>query len=46
MATTHDHVTDRDYQEHVESYRAFLFGVRFSVITAAIVLALMAYFLI
>lgn len=45
MATS-DQITDPDYQEHVESYRAFLFGIRFSVITAAVVLALMAYFLI
>lgn len=42
---TNEQFSDQDYQEHVESYRSFLFGVRFSVIVAAIVLALMAYLL-
>lgn len=42
---TNDQFTDQDYHEHVESYRSFLFGIRLSVITAAVVLALMAYFL-
>lgn len=42
---THDQVADEDYQDHVESYRGFLFGIRLSVITAAVILLLMAFFL-
>lgn len=44
--TTHDPIADQDYRDHVESYRGFLRGVRWSVATAAVVLALMAYFLL
>ena len=42
----HDQTTDQDYRDHVESYRAFLFGIRTSIAIAAVVLALMAYFLL
>lgn len=43
---THDPLADHDYQEHLENYHAFLFGVRTFVITAAIILALLAFFLL
>lgn len=51
MATHHhygdsDLIADQDYREHVESYRGFLFGIRTFVAIAAVVLALMAYFLL
>ena len=51
MATHHhysdsDLIANPDYRDHVESYRAFLFGIRTSLAIAAVVLALMAYFLL
>ncbi|HRO49270.1 MAG TPA: aa3-type cytochrome c oxidase subunit IV [Hyphomicrobium sp.] len=42
----HDQTADQDYRDHVESYRAFLFGIRTSIAIAAVILALMAYFLL
>lgn len=43
---TNDQVAEQDYQDHVASYRGFLFGIRLSIITAAVILLLMAFFLI
>ncbi len=40
----HDPVVDDDYAAHVETYHAFLRGVRRSIAAAALVLALLAYF--
>lgn len=42
----HDPIAEQDYQAHLASYRSFLFGIRASIATAAIVLALLAYFLL
>lgn len=44
MATA-DPILDADYAAHVAFYRSFLRGVRLSVGAAALVLILMAYFL-
>jgi hypothetical protein len=49
MATynaTHDPVVEADYPAHVETYRSFLRGVQLAVATAALVLALLGYFLL
>lgn len=45
MHRTSDPLVEQDYLHHVNDYRAFLRGVRRSVVAAALVLALMAYFL-
>jgi hypothetical protein len=42
---THDPIVDADYPAHVETYKAFLRGARISIITIAVLLALLAYFL-
>jgi hypothetical protein len=43
---TADPVADADYAEHIAFYRSFLRGVQLSVGTIALILILMAYFLI
>lgn len=45
MVTSHP-VLDVDYAAHAETYRAFLRGVRLSVGAIALVLILLAYFLL
>jgi hypothetical protein len=42
----YDPVADADYPAHVQTYRSFVRGVRLSVGTAALVLILLAYFLV
>lgn len=43
---TYDPIVDNDYPAHVETYRGFLRGVRLSVGAGALVLILLAYFLL
>jgi hypothetical protein len=43
---TSDPVVDADYPAHVETYRSFVHGVQMAVIVAAVVLALLAFFLL
>lgn len=45
MATFDQHL-DADFANHVATYRGFLRGVRMSVLAAAVLLVLMAYFLL
>lgn len=40
-----DPVYDRDYAEHLASYRSFLRGLRYSIAAIAVVLILLTYFL-
>jgi hypothetical protein len=42
---THSPTAADDYAEHVDTYRAFLRGVRWSLSAIALLLILMAYFL-
>jgi hypothetical protein len=44
MATA-DPVVEADYRSHVETYHAFVRGIRLSVATAVIVLASLNFFL-
>ena len=49
MATTDDVPMNpeyMDYAEHERSYRAFTFGAKWATITVAVVLLLMAFFLL
>lgn len=45
MATS-DPLVDADYPAHVETYRSFVWGVRLSVLAAATILVLLAFFLL
>jgi hypothetical protein len=43
---TYDPAIDADYAEHLQSYRSFVRGVRWAIAAIALLLILMAYFLL
>ncbi|MCC7251813.1 aa3-type cytochrome c oxidase subunit IV [Hyphomicrobium sp.] len=43
---TYDPVVDADYPAHVQTYRSFVRGVMLAIATAALVLTLLAVFLL
>jgi len=45
-AYSHDHTTPMDYAEHERTYRGFLALAKWGSITLAVILVLMAFFLV